>query len=171
MINLSSNKVKYFLLTICLVVLGYGLFDGFITKIVNANTENSALSLNNQTQSQSQKQQQNNDQYQNNTQNQNVTTGNVNVSNSNSNSVSVNAPKVTASPSVQVSVTAPKVVYTVPAELKELPRTGLPLVVWGISALAPLGIKLRKNGKGQQESSSEFSANSIWTERELNKVE
>lgn len=65
------------------------------------------------------------------------------------------------------SATEPKVLTTAAtdASVTELPKTGLPLAAWGISALLPLGLKMRKNKKSDQES----SVNSIWMVRQLNK--
>jgi hypothetical protein len=60
----------------------------------------------------------------------------------------------------------PKVESTaVNAAITELPRTGLPLAAWGISALLPLGLKFRKGKK----TDNELSVNSIWIKRQISK--
>ena len=63
----------------------------------------------------------------------------------------------------------PRVVQTVPAEIAELPKTGIPLIAWGLAALIPVGFKLRKNGKRTEKKSEEETASSIWLKRELKK--
>jgi len=70
-------------------------------------------------------------------------------------------------PVATAAATQPKVLTTAGTSpsVTELPRTGLPLAAWGISALLPLGLKMRKNKKSDQES----SVNSIWMTRQLNK--
>ena len=70
-------------------------------------------------------------------------------------------------PSVVTTQVTPQVIGKSTVSVTELPKTGLPLAVWGVSALAPLGLKLRK--KGVSSSEDEVSANSIWMTRELEK--
>ncbi len=68
---------------------------------------------------------------------------------------------------VVLGVQSPKVVSSTQTDIKELPKTGLPLALWGVSALIPLGLKLRKNGSSSE--TEKVSANSIWMNRELQK--
>jgi hypothetical protein len=53
--------------------------------------------------------------------------------------------------------------------VKELPRTGLPLLAWATMALVPAGYGLKKFGKNQVEDNSE-SATYIWENREFKKA-
>lgn len=76
-------------------------------------------------------------------------------------SPSTTAPLTTVAP----AQSQPQVTYKTADAVGELPRTGLPLAAWGVSALLPLGLKLRKSKKVNDET----SANSIWTSRQLEK--
>lgn len=78
-------------------------------------------------------------------------TVNVNNTNNNNNTVTVNTP----------AVAAPQVVSQSTSTAKALPKTGLPLAAVGMSALLPVGLKLRKRFTG----SDTDSANFIWEER------
>jgi hypothetical protein len=66
--------------------------------------------------------------------------------------------------------TAPvKVLTQADTASKELPKTGFPLVAWGIASLIPGGLRLRKLTKKGDQSASDLTANSIWMERQLQK--
>lgn len=123
--------------------------------------ENSVVVCVAQDQNQAQAQVQNNNQTQ--TVNQNVTaTGGSSSSTSSSSSntnVTINNP--TPSPS-----TVPQVIYTVPTQLVQLPKTGLPETAMALSALLPAGFALKKYGFKKSSSASEDSANSIWLEKQ-----
>ncbi len=67
----------------------------------------------------------------------------------------------------QSDTSSPRVIATVPAEIAELPKTGVPLAVWGLAALAPLGLKLRKKGQSTEHKNS--TPNTIWINRQLDK--
>lgn len=58
----------------------------------------------------------------------------------------------------------PQVVMQTKGDIRELPKTGLPLIAWAFSSLLPAGFGLKRFGK---KDSTEESANSIWMEREL----
>ncbi|MFH0937302.1 MAG: hypothetical protein V1808_03330 [Candidatus Daviesbacteria bacterium] len=49
---------------------------------------------------------------------------------------------------------------------EELPKTGLPLVAWGLAGLLPVGLKLKKMGHQGKNSESDLF---IWQKREFNK--
>lgn len=52
------------------------------------------------------------------------------------------------------------------APVEELPKTGLPLIAWGLAGLLPIGLKLRKTGnQGQNSDSALFT----WQKREFRK--
>lgn len=85
------------------------------------------------------------------------TTGDVNVN--------VSAP----TPVVQGAPQAIAGVSTI-GEIKELPKTGLPLLVWGLAGLGPLGMGLIRKSKGSEDSQDNAdSANYIWQKREISK--
>lgn len=120
-----------------------------------------------------QEQNQNQTQTQNNNQNQNVeqnvvATGGNSSSNSSSSShtnVTINNPVTTKEVVKEVYVSTPKVVSQVKGKVSELPKTGLPLVALALGGLMPAGFGLKRFGKKRNE---EETANSIWTERQLN---
>lgn len=58
---------------------------------------------------------------------------------------------------------APKVTYVAATEAQALPKTGLPLAGVALGGLLPIGLKLRKIGKGKDI----ISANSLWEERQF----
>lgn len=68
----------------------------------------------------------------------------------------------------QVSSTSaqPKVITQASSEVKELPKTGVPLFGWMLGGLAPLGLKVRKFGSSLKEG---LNANSIWQMRQFSK--
>ncbi len=65
------------------------------------------------------------------------------------------------------SVSAPvKVITQADTTSKELPKTGFPLLAWGIASLVPAGLRIRKLSKNSQ-AASDFTPNSRWMERQL----
>lgn len=58
----------------------------------------------------------------------------------------------------------PTVLSQVQSTVKELPRTGLPLLGIGLGSLLPLGLRLKRFGKVDTD---EHSASSIWMEKQL----
>jgi hypothetical protein len=70
-------------------------------------------------------------------------------------------------PVVRNADSQPRVVNTVPADIAELPRTGFPLIAWGIAALIPFGYKLRKTNKKDHD--LDLSPQSVWMKRQLDK--
>jgi len=107
---------------------------------------------------QSQQQQQTQNNTQTNTQTQTATTGSSSSSSSSNVTVNNPAPAVITTSATQVAgVTA----------VKELPKTGLPLLVWAAAAFLPAGYKLRKLGSSGQI--LDETANFIWEEREFKK--
>ncbi len=104
----------------------------------------------------SQNQNQNQNQTQNNSQSQNVT--NSATGGSSNVTISNPTPQVLA-----VSTTQPQVVSTSAGQVKELPKTGLPLGALALTGLLPVGAGFRKFGKKGLEDSE--SANSIWESR------
>ena len=120
-----------------------------------------------QSQEQNQEQTQNNSQNQTNNQNANATGGNSSSSSSSNSSVNLTINNPTPAPTTTTVVykqTTPQVVTQVKGAVTELPKTGLPLAALALGGLLPAGFGLKRFGK----KSEEFSANSIWTERELN---
>ncbi len=66
-------------------------------------------------------------------------------------------------PATTTVVTAtPQVVATTQSNVKELPKTGLPLAAIPLTGLLPLGLKLRKGSK----TGTEASAQDIWMDRQ-----
>lgn len=64
--------------------------------------------------------------------------------------------------SAQTTAAAPKVIATAGnQEITQLPKTGLPLLAWGLAGLLPAGLKLR----GGKKTSKENNASEIWQER------
>lgn len=59
----------------------------------------------------------------------------------------------------------PKVIAQAPSNIKELPKTGLPLVAVGLAALFPGGLLLRRVLKRNENQKD--SPNAIWTGRQL----
>jgi hypothetical protein len=141
---------------------------GKISKVVD-----STIICISQNQEQTQTQTQNNNQNQ--TVNQNVTaTGGSSSSSSSSSSnvnLTVNNPTNTVTNNTVREVvavtnpTTPQVVMQTKGDVTELPRTGLPLAALALAGLAPAGFGLKKFAK---KSTEEVSANSIWTEKQLN---
>lgn len=88
--------------------------------------------------------------------------------NTNTNTVTVN-PTMTQTQTVQAAQPAASVPAPVrvvgPSELKELPKTGLPLVAWGLAGLLPVGAKLRKFGKIGEDNT--FNPSALWFERQV----
>jgi hypothetical protein len=78
--------------------------------------------------------------------------------------VTVTAP---SSAPVVLGAQAPQILSSEPTKIKELPKTGLPLALWGISALAPIGFMLKKKDANSQD--YEDTANSQWIKRQLEK--
>src|SRR3990167_8134764 len=80
----------------------------------------------------------------------------------------------TSNPTINITTTnpaTPQVLGTSTvrvAGVKELPKTGLPLIAWIGAAFIPAGLKLGKSGKGKGERVNE-SANYIWENREFKK--
>lgn len=139
-----------------------------------AKVENSTIICVAQNQQQTQTQTQNNNQNQ--TVNQNVNANGGSSSSSSSSSSSVNltinnpTPSPTATPTaIVVSTTTytaqPQVVAQVKGDVKELPKTGLPLAALALGGLMPAGFGIKRFGK---KSSGEVSPNSIWNEKQLN---
>lgn len=96
--------------------------------------------------------QNNNNNTNNNTNTQNQTqTNNQSVNITNSSSSTASAPQ-----------------GTVLAAASTLPKTGLPLTVWGLMSLVPIGLKVRKFAKGFGKDASD-SPNYIWEERQFKK--
>jgi hypothetical protein len=62
----------------------------------------------------------------------------------------------------------PGVTYVAPSNVYELPRTGLPLIAWGVAALLPFGLKLRRFGRGQQNGSTPHT---LWEKRQFRRPE
>lgn len=77
--------------------------------------------------------------------------------------IPTNAP--TNAPTNQPTST-PVVVSQTKTDVKALPETGLPLAGVALAGLFPLGARLRKYGHAVSE---RFSANDLWTDRELKK--
>jgi len=152
---------------------------GKIAKVVN-----STIICVSQNQTQNQAQVQNNNQNQ--TVNQNVVATGGNSSSSSSSSSNVNlvvnnqstnttnnnttreiVREVTVAAPVkggEVTVT-PQVVMQTKGDVRELPKTGLPLAALALGGLMPAGFGLKRFGKKE---AVQESANSIWTERQLN---
>lgn len=89
-----------------------------------------------------------------------------NCTGANSCSGSANVTVNTPPAQVALAAAAPRVVSAATAGVSELPKTGLPLAGLGLAGLLPIGLKLRKFGKGQKD---DYSAKSIWEERELSR--
>ncbi len=87
--------------------------------------------------------------------------------NNNTNVVNVPAqqPQVVYAQAPVVQQAEPKVVYQAPAEVRELPKTGLPLAAWFLSGLVPVGVKLKRFGKG--DNGSVNPALNIWQTRTM----
>ncbi len=120
-----------------------------------------------QEQNQNQNQTQNNDQNQNVNQNV-VATGGNSSSNSSSSShtnVTINNPVTTKEVIKEVKVSTPQVVMQTKGDVKELPKTGLPLAALALGGLMPAGFGIKRFMKKDQV---EETANSIWTEKQLN---
>ena len=129
-----------------------------------------------QSQTQQQTQTQQNDQRQAVTQTVTATGGSSSSSSSSSSSVHVTVANPSATPTptptpsatpttVVVTTTTPQVVAQVKGAVTELPKTGLPLAALALGGLLPAGFGLKKFTKKDTE---EISANSIWTEKQLN---
>lgn len=116
-------------------------------------------------QKQEQTQTQTQDNHQNQTVDQHVSaTGGSSSSSSSSSSsvnVTVNNPTPTPTPSTTSVV---NVVSEAKTEVKQLPKTGLPLAAWALTGLLPIGAGFKRFGK----KSDALSANSVWMERQLN---
>lgn len=69
---------------------------------------------------------------------------------------------------IKTSGAQPKVTGSVKSDIEELPRTGVPAIMWGLAAIAPVGYSLRNKFKGNKKNSGE-SAHSVWIKRELQK--
>jgi len=133
-----------------------------------------------------QNQEQNQAQTQNNNQNQNVnqnvvatggsssssslSSSNVNVTVNNTNKEKeivrevvrlANAPAAAST----TAVTTPQVVMQAKGDVKELPKTGLPLAALALGGLLPAGFGFKRFSK---KAKIEASASSIWNERQLN---
>lgn len=109
-------------------------------------------------------------------QNINNNVNNINNQNSQSQSQVVNVPPaqiITVPQNVQTvqrevlvpatTAAAPKVTYVAATEAQALPKTGLPLAGVALGGLLPIGLRLRKIGKGKDI----ISANSLWEERQF----
>ena len=59
----------------------------------------------------------------------------------------------------------PQVVYQAPTDIKELPRTGLPLIALGLASLFPGGLIFKRFSKKRGE--GDESATSIWMEKQF----
>jgi hypothetical protein len=130
-----------------------------------------------QNQEQTQTQIQNNNQNQNVNQNVNATGGSSSSSSSSSSSVNVTVNNPTPSPSASTTTVVlasntstvyqsqPQVVTQVKGDVKELPKTGLPLAALALGGLLPAGFGIKRFAK---KSAEETTANSIWTEKQLN---
>ncbi len=82
--------------------------------------------------------------------------------------VTVPTPSATSTTSTSTTVTTaavPVVVTTAsnPSNVKELPKTGLPLAAIPLTGLLPLGLKLRKMGKNSTE---DENAQTVWMDRQ-----
>lgn len=87
----------------------------------------------------------------------------------NEQTVTANGGSATNNNTVTITTTAPAPqVVTVAAapNVKQLPQTGLPLAGLALGGLLPAGLKLKKFGKGQEDT-EETSANHIWEDREF----
>jgi hypothetical protein len=96
-----------------------------------------------------------------------VNNNNNNNSQTQNNNQTVNVTGGTTTPVVLAAANQPKVVATAGQQVSELPKTGLPLAGWALAGLLPLGAKLRRFGKTNED--QEETANFIWEERELKK--
>jgi len=137
--------------------------DGRSFTVTAGQNANANVLCQQQQQTQTQTQTQTNTQT--NNQNQTVTaTGGSSSSSSSS----------TSNPTINITTTnpaTPQVLGTSTvrvAGVKELPKTGLPLIAWIGAAFIPAGLKLGKSGKGKGERVNE-SANYIWENREFKK--
>jgi uncharacterized repeat protein (TIGR01451 family) len=54
-----------------------------------------------------------------------------------------------------------------PLPVEELPKTGLPIVAWGLAGLLPIGLKLKKFGQNSKD--NENNADYIWQKRQYQK--
>jgi hypothetical protein len=132
--------------------------------------ENSVVVCVAQNQNQEQTQTQNNDQNQTVNQVVNATGGSSSSTSSSSSNttLTINNPATTNTVVKEVRVAAstatPQVVTQTKGDIKELPKTGLPLAALALGGLMPAGFGLKKFAKKQDA----VSANSIWMERELN---
>lgn len=98
-------------------------------------------------------------------------TSDINIQQSAVQTVTAQQPVSASSPYAQTSVqtqTAPKqveITQSEPSYVKELPKTGLPLLGLSAGLLIPLGIKLNKLGTFNKLNSS--IANSVWVDKQL----
>ena len=71
-------------------------------------------------------------------------------------------------PIAQVSAqnSNPRVIAQAKTNIRELPRTGLPLMALGLAAILPVGLVLRNVLKKKE---TEESANSVWHDRQSGK--
>lgn len=91
-----------------------------------------------------------------------------NNNNTNTLTVSVPAPQVITHEVVRLAtVDQPRVVEVAGSTIvKELPKTGLPLLAWTAAAFIPLGFKLRRFRKTQET----ITPNFIWEDRQFDKL-
>ncbi len=96
-------------------------------------------------------------------QSQSQSQGNQTQTQTNNQNVTVNAQ---GQPAVLAAAAQPQVVATAPVQTQTLPKTGLPLAGWALAGLLPVGAKLKRFGKTNEE---DQTANFIWEEREFKK--
>src|SRR5438270_13001216 len=72
--------------------------------------------------------------------------------------------KIFAAAPTALPSSTPIVTSTNDVQIKELPRTGLPIAGLALTALVPMGIIFRKFGN---KALIQYSASSIWTNREF----
>lgn len=67
----------------------------------------------------------------------------------------------------------PKIVASADYKLKELPKTGLPLLAWAFFGLMPLGLKTKGNNSGSSsdKNNEPSTADSIWAQRQYMKIQ
>lgn len=100
-------------------------------------------------------------------QSQNQTQNAQAVANAFTGPITVNVPAGNTSPQIIERVVPVAAKTVVAGNVVELPKTGLPIAAWGLTALAPLGFRLRRFGNSLKKSTS--VAQYLWRKREFEK--